>query len=131
MSREPKDEEEAEIESAQEEQREMDPDVECHKCVKLLHISEVEHVRREGIEPEAVPRYFCKSCAEELQEEGTEAERRELQYEAGDRVELFNGRKGTITWSYMSLYENTYDIDLGNGVLANRVAESDIRKVED
>ena len=60
-----------------------------------------------------------------------EAERRELQYEAGDRVELFNGRKGTITWSYMSLFENTYDIDLGNGVLANRVAESDIRKVED
>ena len=64
-------------------------------------------------------------------EEETEAERRELQYEAGDRVELVNGRKGTITWSYMSLYENTYDIDLDNGVFANRVAESDIRKVED
>ena len=61
-----------------------------------------------------------------------ETERRGLQYEAGDRVELFNGRRGAVTWSYMSLYENTYDIDLGNGVLANRVAASDIKgKVED
>jgi len=57
---------------------------------------------------------------------------RELQYEAGDRVELVNGRKGNITWSYMSLFEHTYDIDLENGVFADQVPESLIKgKVEE
>ena len=69
---------------------------------------------------------------EGVSEEETEAERRELQYEAGDRVELLNGRRGAVTWSRMSPFENTYDIDLGNGVFANQVAESGIKgKVED
>jgi len=51
----------------------------------------------------------------------------ELKYESGDRVELPNGRRGTVTWSYMSLVEPTYDIDLEDGVMANQVAQSDIK----
>lgn len=50
---------------------EKEPDVECRGCGKLLPISEVEHIEREGIEPDATPRYFCKSCTEELSDSHT------------------------------------------------------------
>ncbi len=73
-----------------------------------------------------------ESEAENKGKSDASARGQELKYESGDRVELVNGRRGTITWSYMTLAEHTYDIDLGNGVMANQVAESYIKgKVED
>ena len=46
-----------------------EPDVECEDCGRLIPISEVENVERDGRSPMGRPMYFCESCDQDRRED--------------------------------------------------------------